>query len=142
MAPLAINQRDLVAGANVAAPAISKSGGRAGVYVVAWERDGDGWKVNGKKIFATMAPASTILNAAVTYRDEKNVEYYGYAQVPTDAAGAWYRPIRYARSGFCEDYLVGKPYFWGSCDLWQRPFRCEEVPQARRRSASPQSQGL
>jgi alkylation response protein AidB-like acyl-CoA dehydrogenase len=43
--------------------------------------------VSGKKIFATMAPASTILNAAVTYRDEKNVEYYGYAQVPTDAAG-------------------------------------------------------
>ncbi len=49
--------------------------------------DGDGWKVNGKKIFATMAPAATILNVAVTYRDEKNDEHYGYAQVPTDAAG-------------------------------------------------------
>ena len=51
------------------------------------ERDGEGWKVSGTKIFGTMAPASTILNAAVTYRDEKNDEYYGYAQVPTDAAG-------------------------------------------------------
>ncbi len=51
------------------------------------ERDGEGWTVNGTKIFATMAPASTILNVAVTYHDEKNDAYYGYAQVPTDAAG-------------------------------------------------------
>src|SRR5918995_4187491 len=32
-------------------------------------RDGDGWVISGRKIFATMAPAATILNVAVSYVD-------------------------------------------------------------------------
>ena len=50
-------------------------------------RDGDGWRVNGTKIFATMSPAASILNVAVAYRDEEGGEYYGYAAVPRDAQG-------------------------------------------------------
>jgi alkylation response protein AidB-like acyl-CoA dehydrogenase len=50
-------------------------------------RDGDGWRVNGTKIFATMSPAATVLNTAVSYRDEDGKEHYGYAQVPSDTPG-------------------------------------------------------
>ena len=50
-------------------------------------REGSGWRIDGTKIFATMSPAATILNAAVTYADEKGNEHYGYAQVPADSAG-------------------------------------------------------
>ena len=49
------------------------------------EREGDGWLINGTKIFATMSPAATILNTAVTYKDPEGNEHYGYAQVPSDA---------------------------------------------------------
>jgi alkylation response protein AidB-like acyl-CoA dehydrogenase len=34
-----------------------------------------------------MSPAATVLYAAVTFVDDDGIERYGYAQVPTDAAG-------------------------------------------------------
>jgi alkylation response protein AidB-like acyl-CoA dehydrogenase len=50
-------------------------------------RAGDGWAINGRKVFATMAPAATILNVAVTYVDREGVERYGFALVPTASPG-------------------------------------------------------
>jgi alkylation response protein AidB-like acyl-CoA dehydrogenase len=50
-------------------------------------RAGDGWVVNGRKVFATMAPAATILNVAVTYVDDRGDERYGFAQVPRWSPG-------------------------------------------------------
>jgi alkylation response protein AidB-like acyl-CoA dehydrogenase len=46
-----------------------------------------GWRVDGRKAFATMAPAATILNVAVTYRTEGGEERYGFALVPAGAPG-------------------------------------------------------
>ena len=49
-------------------------------------RTGDGWTVNGHKIFCTMSPAATLLYASVTF-DDGDGERYGYAQIPADAPG-------------------------------------------------------
>jgi alkylation response protein AidB-like acyl-CoA dehydrogenase len=46
-----------------------------------------GWRIDGRKSFCTMSPAATVLYASVTFVDDDGVERYGYAQVPTDAAG-------------------------------------------------------
>ena len=46
-----------------------------------------GWRIDGRKIFATMAPAATTLNVAVTYRGEDGTERYGFALVPSSAPG-------------------------------------------------------
>lgn len=50
------------------------------------ERTAEGWTVRGHKVFCTMSPAATELYAAVTF-DEGDGELYGYARIPTDAAG-------------------------------------------------------
>jgi alkylation response protein AidB-like acyl-CoA dehydrogenase len=46
-----------------------------------------GWRIDGRKSFCTMSPAATVFYASVTSVDDDGVERYGYAQVPTDAAG-------------------------------------------------------
>jgi alkylation response protein AidB-like acyl-CoA dehydrogenase len=51
------------------------------------ERVDGGWRISGRKVFATMAPAATIVNVAVTYVDEHGAERYGFALVPTSAPG-------------------------------------------------------
>jgi L-evernosamine nitrososynthase len=50
-------------------------------------RTPSGWRIDGRKAFCTMSPAATVLYTAVTFADDDGVEHYGYAQVPTDAAG-------------------------------------------------------
>ena len=50
-------------------------------------RDGDQWVVNGRKVFATMAPSATIINAAVTVLADDGPERYGFALVPATAPG-------------------------------------------------------
>jgi L-evernosamine nitrososynthase len=50
-------------------------------------RTPSGWRIDGRKSFCTMSPAATVLYTAVTFVDDAGVERYGYAQVPTDAAG-------------------------------------------------------
>jgi alkylation response protein AidB-like acyl-CoA dehydrogenase len=50
-------------------------------------RTANGWRIDGRKAFCTMAPAATVLFTAVTFADADGVERYGYAQVPRDAAG-------------------------------------------------------
>ena len=51
------------------------------------ERVEGGWRITGRKVFATMAPAATLVNVAVTYVDERGEERYGFALVPTSAPG-------------------------------------------------------
>jgi alkylation response protein AidB-like acyl-CoA dehydrogenase len=46
-----------------------------------------GWRVDGTKVFCTMAPAATVLHTAVTFVDEDGVERYGFAPIPVDAPG-------------------------------------------------------
>jgi alkylation response protein AidB-like acyl-CoA dehydrogenase len=50
-------------------------------------RTDTGWRIDGRKMFCTMSPAATDLYVAVTYTDDKGVDRYAYAMVPTDAPG-------------------------------------------------------
>jgi L-evernosamine nitrososynthase len=47
----------------------------------------DGWVVDGRKVFATMGPAATVLSVAVTYEDDDCVERYGFVLVPVGSPG-------------------------------------------------------
>jgi alkylation response protein AidB-like acyl-CoA dehydrogenase len=46
-----------------------------------------GWRIDGRKMFCTMAPAATDLYVAVTYADDQGTERYAYAMVPVGAPG-------------------------------------------------------
>lgn len=50
-------------------------------------RTAEGWTIDGRKAFATMSPAATILNVAVTYVDDAGRERYGFAFVPSNQPG-------------------------------------------------------
>jgi L-evernosamine nitrososynthase len=50
-------------------------------------RTESGWRIDGRKMFATMSPAATDLYVAVTYADSEGVERYAYAMVPAGAPG-------------------------------------------------------
>ena len=50
-------------------------------------RTDHGWRIDGRKVFCTMAPAATDLYVAVTYADDEGTERYAYAMVPTSAPG-------------------------------------------------------
>jgi alkylation response protein AidB-like acyl-CoA dehydrogenase len=50
-------------------------------------RNGTGWYLNGRKIFATMSPAATMLLVSATYEDAGGNLIYGYAEVPAKAPG-------------------------------------------------------
>ena len=50
-------------------------------------RTDGGWRIDGHKIFCTMAPAATMLLTSVRFADEDGVERYGYVEIPADAPG-------------------------------------------------------
>ena len=50
-------------------------------------RTESGWRIDGRKMFATMSPAATDLYVAVTYADSAGTERYAYAMVPAGAPG-------------------------------------------------------
>jgi hypothetical protein len=50
-------------------------------------RNGPGWVLNGRKVFATMSPAATMLLVSADYEDPTGQLLYGYAEVPADAPG-------------------------------------------------------
>jgi alkylation response protein AidB-like acyl-CoA dehydrogenase len=50
-------------------------------------RTESGWRIAGRKIFCTMAPAATVLQTAVTFVDDDGVERYGYAAVDPATPG-------------------------------------------------------
>jgi alkylation response protein AidB-like acyl-CoA dehydrogenase len=51
------------------------------------ERTPDGWRIDGRKAFCTMAPAATVLFTAVRFVDDDGRERYGYARVPAGTPG-------------------------------------------------------
>lgn len=46
-----------------------------------------GWRIDGHKIFCTMAPAATVLLTSVGFRAEDGGERYGYVEIPATAPG-------------------------------------------------------
>ncbi|MCY4085699.1 MAG: acyl-CoA/acyl-ACP dehydrogenase [Actinomycetia bacterium] len=50
-------------------------------------RTESGWRIKGRKIFCTMAPAATTLIASVRFTDDDGGERYVFAQIPSDAPG-------------------------------------------------------
>src|ERR1700760_1667048 len=50
-------------------------------------RTESGWRIDGRKLFCTMAPAATDLYVAVRYADNEGIERYAYAMVPTKSPG-------------------------------------------------------
>jgi alkylation response protein AidB-like acyl-CoA dehydrogenase len=50
-------------------------------------RTPEGWRIDGRKAFCTMAPAATVLFTAVTFVDDDGRERYGYARVPAGTPG-------------------------------------------------------
>lgn len=55
-------------------------------YLEATPTDG-GWLLNGQKIFATMSPASQLLDISFRFRDAQGVERLAMASVPHDSSG-------------------------------------------------------
>ena len=50
-------------------------------------RTDDGWRLDGRKIFATGSPAATLLYVSVSYTAADGEERYGFAHVPAGAPG-------------------------------------------------------
>ena len=50
-------------------------------------RTDSGWRIDGHKIFCTMAPAATVLLTSVRFVDDHGAERYGYVEIPADAPG-------------------------------------------------------
>ena len=50
-------------------------------------RTDGGWRIDGHKIFCTMAPAATILLTSVRFADDDGVERYAYVEIPANAPG-------------------------------------------------------
>ena len=50
-------------------------------------RTDGGWRIDGHKIFCTMAPAATILLTSVRFADDDGVERYAYVEIPADSPG-------------------------------------------------------
>jgi alkylation response protein AidB-like acyl-CoA dehydrogenase len=72
---------------SVIAAAISEPNQHLTMPAARAERNGQGWLLNGRKIFCTMSPAATQLLVSATYPDREGNPLYGYAEVPGDAAG-------------------------------------------------------
>jgi alkylation response protein AidB-like acyl-CoA dehydrogenase len=71
----------------VLAAAISERGQDLTRPATTATRTPDGWRVDGHKVFCTMSPAATHLYTAVRFTAGDGDERYGFAQVPTRAAG-------------------------------------------------------
>jgi alkylation response protein AidB-like acyl-CoA dehydrogenase len=50
-------------------------------------RTDTGWRIDGHKIFCTMAPAATVLLTSVGFLAGDGGERYGYVEIPADAPG-------------------------------------------------------
>jgi alkylation response protein AidB-like acyl-CoA dehydrogenase len=50
-------------------------------------RSNGGWRVDGHKIFCTMAPAATVLMTSVRFTADDGGERYGWVEIPTRAPG-------------------------------------------------------
>jgi alkylation response protein AidB-like acyl-CoA dehydrogenase len=50
-------------------------------------RTTNGWRIDGRKIFCTMAPAATVLLTSVRFRADDGSERYGYVEIPAGTSG-------------------------------------------------------
>ena len=50
-------------------------------------RSDAGWRIDGHKIFCTMAPAATVLLTSVRFVDDRGAERYGYVEIPAGTPG-------------------------------------------------------
>jgi alkylation response protein AidB-like acyl-CoA dehydrogenase len=71
----------------VMAAAMSERGQDLTRPVTEAARTDGGWRIDGHKIFCTMAPAATILLTSVRFADDDGIERYGYVEIPADAPG-------------------------------------------------------
>jgi alkylation response protein AidB-like acyl-CoA dehydrogenase len=71
----------------VMAAAMSERGQDLTRPVTEGVRTDGGWRIDGHKIFCTMAPAATILLTSVRFADDDGVERYAYVEIPADAPG-------------------------------------------------------
>jgi alkylation response protein AidB-like acyl-CoA dehydrogenase len=83
----ATSLQQIASDGSVLAAAISERGQDLTRPATRATRTERGWRIDGRKMFCTMAPAATDLYVAVTYVDGESVERYAYAVVPTDAPG-------------------------------------------------------
>jgi alkylation response protein AidB-like acyl-CoA dehydrogenase len=79
--------REIAAGDVVLAAAMSEPGQDLTRPATAAVRDGDGWRVDGHKIFCTMSPVATALLTSVSFTGGDGSERYGYVQIPAGAPG-------------------------------------------------------
>ena len=71
----------------VLASAVSEPGQNLTRPQTVARRSGEGWRIDGRKIFCTMSPVATHLYASVRFEDESGEERYGYARIPARTAG-------------------------------------------------------
>ena len=79
--------RAIASGDVVVAAAMSEPGQDLTRPATRAVRTGAGWRIDGHKIFCTMAPAATVLLTSVGFEDEDGVERYGYVEIPATAPG-------------------------------------------------------
>lgn len=85
--PLARTLRGVVQDHDVIAVLGSEPGTYAFMPRTTAVMDGDGWTLNGTKIFATMSQAATLLNVGARTEGPDGKTYIGFALVPADAPG-------------------------------------------------------
>ena len=84
---IARSLRTIAADGVVMAAAMSEPGQDITRPATTAVRTESGWRVDGHKIFCTMAPAATVLLTSVRFVDEQGTERYGYAEIPARSPG-------------------------------------------------------
>jgi alkylation response protein AidB-like acyl-CoA dehydrogenase len=79
--------RAIASGEIVIAAAMSEPGQDLTRPATSAVRSDTGWRIDGHKIFCTMAPAATVLLTSVGFRGEDGRERYGYVEIPATAPG-------------------------------------------------------
>ena len=77
----------IAAGEMVIAAGITEAGRELTEPATTARREGDGWVIDGAKIFGTFAPAATHLTVSATLAEGDGSERYGMFSVPVAAAG-------------------------------------------------------
>jgi alkylation response protein AidB-like acyl-CoA dehydrogenase len=83
----AASLRRLVDDAVVMAGATSEPGQDLSRPSTTAARSNGGWRVDGRKIFCTMAPAATVLVTSVRFEADDGGERYGWVEIPARAPG-------------------------------------------------------
>ena len=79
--------RAFTAGDLVMAAAMSEPGQDLTRPITTAVRTETGWRIDGHKIFCTMAPAATVLLTSVRFAADDGSERYGYVEIPAAAPG-------------------------------------------------------